>query len=298
MTLQEIFEKQKENRWRLSQTTADERIGRLKRLKKAILAHEEELKAAMWSDYHRPAAEVELAEIYITIEEINFAIRKLKKWMRPRRAPTPLGLLGARTHIRYEAKGVVLVLAPWNYPFQLLANPVIAAIAAGNCVIAKPSEKVPATSRVIKKIFEQTFPLHEVAVVEGDASLAEELLRLPFDHILFTGSTTVGKKVMQAAAEHLTPVTLELGGKSPTLVTESADLKKAAARVVWGKFINAGQTCIAPDYVYVQETVAAAFLKEATQQIEIMYGKNPEQRKSSKDYTRIIDDKAYARLEK
>jgi aldehyde dehydrogenase (NAD+) len=297
MTLMEIFEKQKENRWRISQSTAEERIGRLKRLKAAILASQEELKKAMWEDFQRPAAEVEVSEIFITLEEINFAIRKLKKWMKPRRTSTPLAIFGATTKIYYEAKGLVLVLAPWNYPFQLLMNPVVAALAAGNCVIAKPSEKTPATSRYIKTLIDQTFPLNEVAVVEGEATVAEELLRLPFDHIVFTGSTLIGKKIMQAAANHLTPVTLELGGKSPTLVTESADLKKAAARVVWGKFYNAGQTCIAPDYVYVHESVADDFLKEVSVQIETMYGKTPDERKSSKDYARFIDQKAFDRLE-
>lgn len=297
MTLMELFEKQKENRWRMSQSTADERIGRLKRLKAAILASQEELKAAMWEDFRRPAAEVEVSEIFITLEEINFALRKLKKWMKPKRVSTPLAIFGATTKIHYEAKGLVLVLAPWNYPFQLLMNPVVAALAAGNCVIAKPSEKTPATSRYIKKLIDQTFPMNEVAIVEGEAKVAEELLRLPFDHIVFTGSTAVGKKVMRAAANHLVPVTLELGGKSPTLVTESADVKKAAARVVWGKFYNAGQTCIAPDYVYVQNSVADEFLKEVSEQVKIMYGKTPHERKTTEDYARIVDAKAFERLE-
>jgi len=214
----------------------------------------------MWEDYRKPAAEVDLSEIYPAAMEARHAIRHLRRWMKPKRVPARLTLLGSRSWIRYEPKGVVLIISPWNFPFNLSLGPLVSAVAAGNCVILKPSELTPASAACMKRILGEVFDESEVAVVEGDASVAEALLRKRFDHIFFTGSPAVGKLVMKAAAEHLTSVTLELGGKSPVIVDRTANLDEAAKKVAWGKFFNSGQVCIAPDYLLVDENVRDEFL--------------------------------------
>ena len=216
--------------------------------------------------------------------------------MQPRRVTTPLPLLGARSEIRYEPKGVVLILSPWNYPIFLAFPPLIAAIAAGNRAIVRFSEKVPHTGAVMQSIVAEAFSPGDVLMVGGPVATAEELLKLPFDHIFFTGSTRVGKTVMRAAAEHLSGVTLELGGKSPAIVTADADVKSAASRIAWGKFINAGQTCVAPDYVLVDRSVAPALVEELKLRVARMYGSSEDERKASRDYARIVDDAAFERL--
>lgn len=290
------FEAQKAHRWTVSQSTACERIEKLKKLKVAITEAESDLKAAMAADFKKPAAEVEITELFPVLEEINFAIKNLSKWMKPKSVCSPLALLGTRTEIYYEAKGVVLVLAPWNYPFQLFLNPIIAAVAAGNCVIGRSSEKVPATSKYMKSLLEKIFSPNEVAVFDGGIDVAEYLLTLPFDHFFFTGSTEIGKKVMRAAAEHLATVTLELGGKSPTIVLEDADLEMAAQRIAWAKCLNAGQTCVAPDYVFVPTSMKAKFLDLLKWNITNLYGSNSNAIENSKDFTRIVDEKSFQRL--
>ncbi len=213
--------------------------------------------------------------------------------MRNQPVGTPLALLGSSSWVRYEPKGVCLIISPWNFPINLTFGPLVSAIAAGNTVILKPSELTPNAAAVMKKIVSAVFPENEVALVEGEVEVAQELLKLPFNHIFFTGSPKVGKLVMQAAAQHLASVTLELGGKSPTIVDETANLKAAARKIAWGKFLNAGQVCISPDYLLVQESVKARFLELLQEQIQAMFTSSPSE---SDSYARIVNARHYQRL--
>ena len=257
-----IYAKQQANRAAVGSTTAKERIEKIRRLRDAMFVHRGEIREALWNDYRKPPAEVDLSEIYPVVGEARQAIRHLRRWLRPRSVRTPLALFGSRSRILYEPKGVVLIISPWNFPWNLTLGPLVSAIAAGNCAMVKPSELTPHTSSCLKRILASLFDESEVAVVEGDASVAKELLSLRFDHIFFTGSPAVGAIVMKAAAEHLTSVTLELGGKSPVIVDRSANLDEAARKIAWGKFLNCGQICIAPDYLLVDETVREPFLEK------------------------------------
>lgn len=295
-SIQKIFEAQTENRWHMSQTTVKERINMLLSLKAEVEAKREEIKAAIYADFKKPYAESELTEIHTVIDEINFIVKKLSKWMKPRKVKTPIALFGSKSFILYEAKGVVLVLAPWNYPFSLLINPLVAAIAAGNCVMARPSEKTPHTAKILKEIITKIFSVNVAKVVVGEIDLAEKLLELPFDHIFFTGSTNVGKKVMAAAAKNLTPVTLELGGKSPVIIDHDVDLADCAEKLFWGKFINGGQTCVAPDYVFIPEELKLSFIALFKNQIEKRFGENAKERLETHDFARMVDVAAHQRL--
>jgi len=265
-----IYDAQQANRARVAATTAAERIEKLRRLARALFAHRDAIRAAMWSDYRKPAAEVDLSEIYPVVGEIRHARRRLKRWMAPHRVGAPLTLLGSRSRIVYQPKGVVLIISPWNFPFNLSFGPLVSAIAAGNCVMLKPSEMTPHASACMKRILGELFDENEVAVIEGAASVAESLLRKKFDHIFFTGSPRVGRIVMKMAAEHLTSVTLELGGKSPVIVDRSANLDEAARKIAWGKFFNSGQICIAPDYLLVDETIRAPFVEKLRAAVDAM----------------------------
>jgi aldehyde dehydrogenase (NAD+) len=265
-----LYDLQQANRAAVASTTAAQRIGKLRRLERAILTRRDELRAAMWEDYRKPAAEVDLSEIYPVASEARHAISHLRRWMRPRRVGTRLALVGSRSTVVYEPKGVVLIVSPWNFPFNLTLGPLVSAIAAGNCAILKPSELTPASTACMKRILGDLFEENEVAIVEGDATVAEELLRRKWDHIFFTGSPAVGRIVMKAAAEHLTSVTLELGGKSPVIVDRTADLDEAAKKIAWGKFFNSGQVCIAPDYLLVDESIRDAFLPKLRASIEAL----------------------------
>jgi aldehyde dehydrogenase (NAD+) len=216
--------------------------------------------------------------------------------MRPRKVKGGVAMTGTKSELRREPLGVVLIIAPWNYPFSLLINPLVAAIAAGNCVILKPSEKTPATSALLARLIGDLYAPDEVAVVEGGAAVGAALLELPFDHFFFTGGPTVGRKVAEAAARHLSGCTLELGGKSPAIVDASADLKATAERLVWGKFVNGGQTCIAPDYVHVHASRKDALLAELKAAIARFYGESEEARAASPDFSRIVDDGGFRRL--
>ncbi len=286
------------NRWKMAQTTAAQRIQRIRRLRDALLTRREELCQALYEDYRKPAAEVEVTEIFPVVSECNHAIKHLAAWMKPQRASTPIALLGTRSEVRYEPRGVVLILAPWNYPFQLLVNPLIAALAAGNVVAVRPSAKVPQTAKFIARFLRDLFPAEEVAVFEGDHSVSDALLELPFDHVFFTGSPRIGKKVMAAAAKHLASVTLELGGKSPAIVDESADVSLAAERILWGKLINAGQTCVAPDYLMIHESRLAEFLAEAKRVLTHRYGGTEEARQKSPNFCRLVSEDHYRGLTK
>ncbi|GAC1491059.1 MAG: aldehyde dehydrogenase family protein [Vulcanimicrobiaceae bacterium] len=274
-----------------------DRRAKLERLERALRGHREALKAALYRDFRKPAAEAESTELIVTLAEIKYVRAKLASWAKPQKVATPALVFGARGELRYEPKGVVLVLAPWNYPVFLTIVPLIAAIAAGNRVILRPSEKAPATRDVLASIVAEAFVPHDVACIAGDVDTATELLRLPFDHIFFTGSTRVGKIVMRAAAEHLASVTLELGGKSPCIVDRTADVGRAADRIAWGKFVNAGQTCIAPDYVLVHESVERPLLDALRRSVARMYGESDDARKATPDYCRMIDDGHFARID-
>jgi aldehyde dehydrogenase (NAD+) len=268
VTPQQLFDAQKASRARVAATTPEERIAKIRRLERAMLARRREIREAMHSDFRKPAQEVDMTEIYAIVAEARHARRRLHKWMKRQPVRTPLSLIGSRSSVQYEPKGVVLIMSPWNFPFNLTFGPLVSAIAAGNTAILKPSEMTPASSACIRRIVEEVFPPDEVAVVEGGREAGEALLALPFDHIFFTGSAAVGRIVMKAAAEHLSSVTLELGGKSPVVVDRSADVRKAARRVVWGKLVNSGQVCIAPDYVLVDAAVHDEFVAEVKAEID------------------------------
>ncbi|HSN92867.1 MAG TPA: aldehyde dehydrogenase family protein [Anaeromyxobacteraceae bacterium] len=291
-----VFAAQEESRWRIARTTAAERTARLRRLRDAVDRRRQDVCAALEADFGKCPAETEITEVWTTLVEVGHAIRHLRRWMRPRRVGAPLLLLGTRSEIRYEPRGRALVLAPWNYPFLLTMGPVALAVAAGNTVIARPSEKVPHAGRMLRSLLAEVFPEEEVAVVLGGIDVAEALLDLPFDHVFFTGSTAVGRKVMAAASRHLASVTLELGGKPPAIVDESADVEKAARRIAWGKLVNAGQSCIAPDHVWVHASREQAFLRALGERIAAQYGRTGEERRRSPDLARMVDRHAAARL--
>lgn len=268
MTPQAIFDLQRSHRARVAATAAGERIAKIHRLERVILSRRKEIREAMHTDFRKPAQEVDMTEIYAIVSEARHARRHLRRWMRPQSIRTPLTLFGSKSTVLHEPKGSVLIISPWNFPFNLSLGPLVSAIAAGNTAILKPSEMTPASSACIRRIVEEVFSPENVAVVEGGREVGETLLKLPFDHIFFTGSSAVGRVVMKAAAEHLASVTLELGGKSPVVVDRSADVKRAAKRVVWGKLVNSGQVCISPDYVLVHEAVHDAFVAHVKHEVE------------------------------
>ena len=267
----------------------------LNRLKSSILKNEQDLYDALYTDLKKSPEEVWVTETGMVISELNTAIKKLGKWMRPKRVSTNLLNLPSRSRILSEPLGVVLIIAPWNYPFQLLINPLIGAIAAGNCVVLKPSEFAPATDAVMKKIIEETFSKDYILYQQGDGAVVipEMMNNFAFDHVFYTGSTAVGKIIYKMAAERLTPVTLELGGKSPCVVESDANIKVAARRIAMTKFSNAGQMCVAPDYVLVHESVKEKFVGAMKESIEKFFSSKPEE---SYNYGKIINEKQFDRL--
>jgi aldehyde dehydrogenase (NAD+) len=269
------------------------RRGQLEALRRLCVEGEPQLIAALQADFSKPAFETKLTETHTLLWEIDHALPRLARWMRGRRAAVPWGLLPGSARIVPEPLGVVLVIAPWNYPVQLLLSPLIDVLSAGNCAVLKPSELVPQTSRALAELVPRYLDNDAVAVVTGGAEASTALLAERFDHIFFTGSARVGRIVMEAAAKHLTPVVLELGGKSPCVVAADADLAIAAERIVWGKFINAGQTCVAPDYVLVERARRDALLDALTATIARFFGPDP---KASPDFARIISEKHTERL--
>ncbi len=294
--VEQLFQAQLQHQFVVARTTASERIAKLRRLHEAMLRYRDEIKAAMWADFHKGTFETDITEIGVVNSEIRYAISHLKGWMRKRRVNTPLTLFGSSSEVRYEPKGVCLILSPWNYPFNLTFAPLISAIAAGNCAILKPSEFTPHSSALMKKIVADLFPPEEFVLVEGDATVAEALTNLPFHHIFFTGSPAVGKRVMAAAAKNLASVTLELGGKSPVIVDETADLDNAAAKIAWLKCMNAGQICIAPDYVLVQDKVHNVLIDKIKQHIEKYLGQTTEARQATPDYCRLVNEGHFDRV--
>ena len=290
----ELFNKQKANQYKVGNTTYKQRIKKLNALKKAIeFTYKEEIRKALYDDFKKPYIETDLTEIYPVIGEIKFAKKNLKSWMKRQRVDTPLALFGASSWYIYEPKGVCLLISPWNFPLNLTFGPLVSAIAAGNTVIIKPSEMTPNTSKVMSKIISDLFNDNEIALVQGEVETSQELLKLPFNHIFFTGSPNVGKIVMKAASVHLTSVTLELGGKSPTIIDETANLKDTVRKIAWGKFINNGQTCIAPDYIFIKDSIKTKFIQELKAQLSLFF---TEDISSSNSISRIVNQKHFNRL--
>jgi aldehyde dehydrogenase (NAD+) len=265
----------------------------LTKLLNAVIIHENEIIQALYDDFKKPAFEAVLTETSYVISELKETIKNLKSWSKPRRVFPSLLNFPSKDYIYKEPYGKVLIIAPWNYPFQLALCPLISAFAAGNQVVLKPSELTPKTSEIIAKIISKVFHENEVSVIEGGIEVSQNLLSERWDYIFFTGSVAVGKIVAKAAAENLTPVTLELGGKNPCIIDETANLKLAAKRIVWGKFMNAGQTCIAPDYILIQKDMKSHFVDYLKSEITKAYGENPS---VSPDFARIINSKNCQRL--
>lgn len=265
--------------------TVRQRIGRLRRFEQVLMAHQREIEEAVYNDFRKPRVESAMVELYVVLNDIRFACRNLARWARPRNVGVPPLFIGGSTHVVYEPKGVVLVIAPWNYPFMLALNPVVSAIAAGNTVILKPSEAVPHTAAVVEKVVRAAFDEKEVAVVQGGPEVGQLLLEKPFNHVFFTGSARIGKLIKASAAKNLASVTLELGGKSPVIVDETANIPDAAFHIAWGKFTNAGQTCVAPDFVWVHESVRDRLVEGIQKEATRFFGENPQ---VSPDYTRMV----------
>ncbi|EJL61986.1 aldehyde dehydrogenase [Flavobacterium sp. CF136] len=265
----------------------------LKKLLFNIQKYEDLIIKALYDDFKKPAFEAVLTETNYVISELKNTIKNISKWARPERVFPSILNFPSTDYIYKEPYGNVLIIAPWNYPFQLALCPLISAVSAGNKVVLKPSELTPNTSTIIAKIIEKSFHINHVEVIQGGIEVSDKLLAKRWDYIFFTGSVTVGKIIAKAAAENLTPITLELGGKNPCIIDETADLKLAAKRIVWGKFINAGQTCIAPDYILIQKSMKINFITFLIEEIVQAYGKKPEK---SPDYARIINTKNWLRL--
>ncbi|MEB4859583.1 MULTISPECIES: aldehyde dehydrogenase [Priestia] len=269
------------------------RIETLKKLRELVVGHEDDILKAVKADLNKPEMEAKRAEVGLVLSEIDFAVENLAEWAAPKEVETPSTHAGAKSYIYQDPYGLALVIAPWNYPFQLAVSPVVGAIAAGNCVVLKPSELTPHTSSLLAKMFNENFPEEYLTVVEGEVETSTALLKENFDYIFFTGSTMVGKIVAEAAAKHLTPVTLELGGKSPTIVHEDANIEEAAKRIARGKFANAGQTCVAPDYILVQRNVKDELLANLKQVVTKTYGEDVSQ---NLDFPHVVSEKHFDRL--
>ena len=271
----------------------DFRIRQLKNLYQWICGHEQEILDALYQDLNKSPFEAYAAEIGIVKEEIRYTLKHIRKWAAPKRVKTPITQFPSRSFIYPEPYGVVLIMSPWNYPFQLTIAPLVGAICAGNCAVVKPSAYSPNTTRVMAEMLRELFPAEYISVVEGGREANQALLDEKFDYIFFTGSVNVGKYVMEKATAHLTPVSLELGGKSPCIVDETADLKLAAKRIVWGKFLNCGQTCVSPDYILVQRGVKDKLVKQIQKYIRKMYGRDV---LANKEYPKMINEKHFDRV--
>lgn len=294
MTISELLQKQKDFFNSNATKNLDFRLKNLKKLKALLYEHEELLFDAIYKDFGKSSFDTYTTEIGVVHKELNIAIKKTKSWMRKKRVKTNLVNFPSRSYILPEPLGNSLIIGAWNYPYLLTLTPLIPAMAAGNTIILKPSELTSNTSKTLTKLINENFPKEYFAVVEGGVEETKELLAQKFDKIFFTGSTRVGKIVMEAAAKNLTPVTLELGGKSPAFVFNDANLKQTARRLVWAKFVNAGQTCVAPDYVVVEESAKQEFIACLKAEIDKTYGTFDE---CKENYTKIINKQNYLRLE-
>jgi aldehyde dehydrogenase (NAD+) len=274
-------------------TNIEYRKETLTKLLNNIIIHEDEIIKALYDDFKKPAFEAVLTETSYVISELKDTIKNMGKWAKPKKVFPSLLNFPSTDYIYKDPYGKVLIIAPWNYPFQLALCPLVSAVAAGNQVVLKPSELTGNTAAIIAKIITKTFHVNHVEVIQGGVDVSKNLLAQRWDYIFFTGSVSVGKIVAQAAAEHLTPVTLELGGKNPCIIDETANLKLAAKRIVWGKFMNAGQTCIAPDYILIQKDMKDKFIGYMKEEVTAAYSNNP---KESPDFARIINVKNWNRL--
>lgn len=269
------------------------RLSSLLKLKRGIIKYEDKIFNALHRDLGKSETESYLTEVGFVLDEISFTLKHLKKWVKPKKVKTSISQMPGKSYIYNEPYGNILIMSPWNYPFQLAIAPLTASIAGGNCSIIKPSEYSSYTSKVIKELIEDVFDKEFVCVIEGGRRVNTEILNEKFDYIFFTGSVEVGKIVMEKASKNLTPVTLELGGKSPCIVDKTCNIEMAAKKIVWGKFLNSGQTCVAPDYLLIHSCVKDAFIKEVKKYIKVFYGENP---LLSSDYSKIINEKHFNRL--
>ena len=294
--LQNIFDAQGENRWKIAQTSVKERIAKLLKLRKAIETRQQEFYDAVWADFHKPKTEAWLTEVYPALQEIDHTVNHLPDWVEDKDGCWSFLFPLNSSVSHFEPKGRVLIMAPWNYPFLLFISPVVAAIAAGNVVIAKPSHKTPHVAEVLESIIKEVFPQNEVAVVQGaGAEIGDQLLALPFDHVFFTGSPNVGAHVAEEAAKIHAGVTLELGGKSPVIVLDDVKIKDAAKKLAWGKCLNAGQTCIAPDYMLCPRRLMQPLANAIADNIKKMYGNTDEARRNSEIFVHIVESRSVER---
>ncbi|WP_290736173.1 MULTISPECIES: aldehyde dehydrogenase family protein [unclassified Fibrobacter] len=295
-SLEEIFEAQGTQRWAVANTTAKERIVKLRSLRKAIVERQQEFYDAVWEDFHKPQPEAWLCEIFPALAEIDDAIARLPDWMEDKPASWSWMFPLNRSVSHFEPKGRVLIMAPWNYPFLLFISPIAAAIAAGNVIIAKPSHKTPHVAAFLESLIAGVFEQNEVAVVQGaGAEIGDKLLALPFDHVFFTGSPKVGAHVAECAAKVHAGVTLELGGKSPVVILDDVKIADAAKKIAWGKCVNAGQTCIAPDYVLCPRNLVQPLADAIADNIKQMYGETEEARKACENFVHIVESHAAER---
>jgi aldehyde dehydrogenase (NAD+) len=296
--IKEVFALQKQNLPALNRTSPGDRLAKLKAVEQFLMNqdHQDRLKRAMHEDFRKPGVEVMISEVSVVLQQIRHVKKHLRRWLKPQPAATPIPMIGTKSYNWYEAKGNCLIISPWNYPLNLSIAPLVYAIAGGNAAIIKPSEMTPHTSAYIQEMIESLFPAKEVAVFNGDKEVAQALLELPFNHIHFTGSPQVGKIIMKAAAEHLASVTLELGGKSPAIVDRTAPMKATAEKTAWGKFFNNGQTCIAPDYLLIEESVKEKFVDAFQQAVENMYNPQGTGIEQSPDYSRVVNQRHFKRI--
>jgi aldehyde dehydrogenase (NAD+) len=291
-----VFELQRSKSMALRAESVTNRKERLQNLRRWIHTNRSFIHEAAYRDFGKPSVEVDGVEIFHVLQEIDHALKNLDNWVMPVKVDAPITMLGTRSYIQYEPRGVCLIISPWNYPFSLAAGPLVSAIAAGNTAILKPSELTPNVSSLLSRMVSELYPEDLVTAFEGGPEVSQYLLKLPFDHIFFTGSPAVGKAVMKAAAENLTSVTLELGGKSPAIITDSANIKDAARRVAVAKFINNGQTCVAPDYVLVDQKIAPVFIQKLIEQTGKLFIQGSETFENAVSYCRIVNDKHFSRI--
>lgn len=291
-----FFQQLKELSLRTRAEDINNRKKRLALLLKWVQENRGRIQKAVYEDFQKPATEVDISEIYPVVTEIRHALKNLDRWTQPTSIDAPITYLGTWSEIRYEPKGVCLIISPWNFPFNLAVGPLVSCLAAGNVAFLKPSELTPHTSRLLAEMVAEVFTSREVVVAEGGIDVATHLLTLPFDHIFFTGSPAIGKVVMRAAAENLASVTLELGGKSPAIVDKTANTKDTAQRLVFGKFLNNGQTCIAPDYVIVHEAIKEKLVEELKHYTLKLFGDGMPVHEKSDSYGRVVNQNHFNRL--
>lgn len=291
-----LFELQGKNRWAIARTSVRKRIEKLQRLRKAIVKRQQEFYDAVWKDFHKPQTEAWLTEVFPVLQEIDHTVNHLPDWMEDKDGCWSFLFPLNRSRSHFEPKGRVLIMAPWNYPFLLFVSPIVAAIAAGNVVIAKPSHKTPHVAAFLESLFAEVFPQNEVAVVLGAGTeLGDKLLAHPFDHVFFTGSPKVGAHVAECAARMHAGVTLELGGKSPVIILDEVKIKDAAKKIAWGKCLNAGQTCIAPDFVLCPSKLVQPLADAIADNIKKMYGDTEDSRRLSKNFVHIVESRTVER---